>query len=223
MNRQRQRENRRRGRGAPRRGNGRTAAPPQLRGVPFFEKEDRVQRPLPLDFQVIRMFKTVEAATLTSSTTVPVFRSFFFTLGDIADVTEMSAVFDQYKLEKVEMRLCPSITETLSSAPLIGKAYSVIDYDDANVFTSISDPLDYSNCMTWEPNDPIQIELVPHFAYAAYATGVFSSFANSPPRWIDCASSAVQHYGVKIALTTVNTAVTYTVTLRYLISFRMAH
>lgn len=189
----------------------------------FFEKEDRIQRPSPLDRQVVRFTKIVEANNVVTSTSINTFKSFVFTAGDIPDYTGLSGVFDQYRLDRVDLRLVPNITESLSSAPVSGKIYSVIDFDDSNALTSISQASEYSNCMVWEPTDPIQVSFVPHFAYGAYGSSVFGSFANSKPSWIDAASGTVEHYGVKLAITPTTTAVTYTVQLRYHVSFRMNH
>lgn len=197
--------------------------PPAPAGQNFFEKEDRVQRPSRLDRQVVRFTKIVDGNSITTSTTVPVFRSHFFTIADCPDFASLSEIFDQYRIDRVEARFVPNISESLGSTPLAGKAYSVIDFDDANLFTSITEPQEYSNCLVWEPTDPIQIAFAPHFAYAAYGSSVFGSFANSKPNWIDCASSTVQHYGIKLAFTTTTTAVTYSVVFRYHVSFRMNH
>lgn len=189
----------------------------------FFEKEAVIQRPSPLDHQYVKMAKIVELSNIVSSTTAPVFRSLFFKFSDISDSTELGGIFDQYKFGKVSIRVVPNIKESISSTPILGRNYSVIDFDDANAFTSITDPLDYSNCRVHEPIDTMQVELVPHFAYSAFATGVFSSFANSAPRWIDCASPDVQHYGVKYAIGNTTTSITYTITCRYEIYLRMTH
>lgn len=189
----------------------------------FFEKEDRVQTLSPLDEQVIHMTKIVEASNIVTSTTVNTFPSYFFTFSQIADYTELAGVFDQYRIDRVDARIVPAVTENLSSTAVIGRNYSAIDLDDSNAFTSMTDPLDYSNALVWEVNDPMQISFVPHFAYGAFAAGVFSSFANSPPRWIDCASPGVQHYGLKLAMSSVNAAITYTVQFRLHISLRMMH
>lgn len=189
----------------------------------FFEKTDRVQKYSPLDFQVVRVTKLVERANIITSTGSATFTSFNFQLADCSDVAEMTAVFDQYRIDRIDMRIVPNITESLSSTPVLGRNYSAIDLDDANAFTSLTDALDYNNVQVWEPTNPIQLTFIPRFAYAAFASGVFSSFANSKPRWIDAASTGVQHYGVKLAFGVTSTAITYTVTCRYHISFRMAH
>lgn len=195
----------------------------QQKNNDFFEKEDRIQRFNPLDRQTVRFTKIIDFANIVTSTTTATFRSYAFSLDQVSDQAELAGVFDQYRIDRVDCRFVPAVTETLTSTALIGKVYSVIDYDDANSFTSTTDPLDYSNCMVWEPTDPIQITLVPHLAIAAFGSGVFSSYANSKPRWIDCASPTVQHFGVKLAIGVLNTATTYTVQFRYHLTFRMSH
>jgi hypothetical protein len=188
----------------------------------FFELEERVQRVSPLEKQVIRQTKLVEKTNIVSSTTTGTFPSLVFRFSDLSDATELGSVFDQYRIDRVDVKILPNITEAISSTALLGRNYSVIDLDDSNAFTSITDPLDYSSSQSWGVMDPIQLSLVPHLAMAAYS-GVFTSFANSGPRWIDAASPGVEHYGVKLAIGSTTTAVTYTVTCRYHISLRFTH
>lgn len=157
-----------------------------------------------------------------TSSTLDTFRSFTFTFSDLYDASELAAVFDQYRLDRVDWRITPSITESLSSTPVVGTIYTCYDYDDANTFSSITDVYDYANAVSWKPTDVAQGSLVPHFAYGAYS-GVFTSFANKKPDWIDCASPGVQHFGLKLAATPTGTAVTYRITCRYHISLRMTH
>ena len=99
---------------------------------------------------------------------------------------------------------------------------ALIDFDDSNAPTSTTDLADYTNCVVSGPTEVIQGTLVPRFAYGAYS-GVFTSFANHKPDWIDAASPGVEHYGLKIAATTTNSAVTYTIMFRYHVSLRMSH
>lgn len=189
----------------------------------FFMGTTPIQRSLKLDFQHVTQYKFVQGANIVTSTSTATFRSFSFKFSDTQDVAEMSAVFDQYKIANIDYKIMPDVTIADSSTKVLGLNQCVIDYDDANLFTSITDPADYTNLRVSGPLEAIQGSFVPHFAYAAYATGVFTSFANSPPRWIDAASPGVEHYGLKLAFGTTSTVITYTVTFRYKMVYRMAH
>jgi len=188
----------------------------------FFEKDEYVQRPSPLDRQVVRMTKIVERTNIVTSTTAAVHTGLAFKLSDCFDASEIASVFDQYRLDRVDIKMLPNVTESISSTSILGRNYTVIDFDDANALTSLTDYGDYSSARTWAVTDPMQLTLVPHYAVGAYS-GVFSSFANRRPGWIDIASPGVEHYGVKVGCGTTTTAVTYTVTCRYHFSFRMMH
>jgi hypothetical protein len=190
----------------------------------FFDPEFPLQQPVTTDKQIVRQIKTVRAPfVFTTSTLTETFAAYFFTFADLADAAELGVVFDQYRIDRIDYKFEPNITESLSSTPVSGRVATVIDLDDANLLTSTSDALDYSNCQTVKPVDTIQGTFVPHFAYSAFAFGVFSSFANKGPDWIDCASGGVQHFGLKIAASTTTTAVTYLPTFRYHISLRLSH
>jgi hypothetical protein len=189
----------------------------------FFEKEFRIQKYSPRDRQVLRTIKSYQPAQITTSTTLSTFRSYTFQISNLSDLTEMSSVFDQYRITQVDVKFIPNITESLSSAPLSGGVFSVIDLDDANLFTSITDPLDYNSLSIWKPMETVQLSFKPRLALAAYGSSVFGSFANSAPVWIDCASSTVEHYGLKMAWGTTSTAVTYSPVFRLHVEWRMQH
>jgi len=189
----------------------------------FFEKEFRVQRPSPLDRQVLRTVKTYQPAQIVTSTTGNTFRSYAFSISNLSDVVEMASVFDQYRITQVDCKFIPNITEALSSTPVAGTVASVIDFDDANVFTSLTDPLDYSSLSMWKPLETIQLTFKPRMAMGAYGSSVFGSFANVAPQWIDAASATVEHYGLKLAFGSTTTAITYSPIFRLHVEWRALH
>jgi hypothetical protein len=189
----------------------------------FFEKEFRIQRYSGLDRQILRTVKNYQPAQVTTSTTVSTFRSYSFTIANISDVNEMAAVFDQYRITHVDVKFIPNVTQAISSTPISGGVYSAIDLDDANLFTSITDPLDYNSVSLWKPMETIQLSFKPRVAVAIYGSSVFGSFANSAPMWIDAASTNVEHYGLKMAWGTFSSAVTYSPVFRVHVEWRCAH
>jgi hypothetical protein len=189
----------------------------------FFEKEFRVQKWNPLDKQIVRTVKTFQLTNVVTSTTVNTFRSYAFSVSSISDITEMSSVFDQYRISWVEVKFIPNITEAISSTPLSGLNYTAIDLDDANAFTSFTDALDYNSLGVWKPLETIQVSFKPRMAVAAYGASVFGSFANTEPMWIDAASSTVEHYGLKTVFGTSTSSVTYVPICRLHVEWRMQH
>jgi hypothetical protein len=153
------------------------------------------------DNQVFKINQTIETlAALTSSNVATTFYSLSFSLSLVDQVTALTNLFDQYRLDMVEVMLIPRLEAQISAPGNNGLLHSVVDYDDANNLTTAGDALDYDNCLVTSGLNGHYRRFVPHLALAAYS-GAFTSFANSQPTWIDAASTGVQHYGVKFALT----------------------
>jgi hypothetical protein len=127
----------------------------------------------------------------------------FFTLGNLGNSASYAAIFDQYKI------VAASVTFTVQNGPgyqantasniVLPRLWTCIDYDDANVPTSVNYVQQYSSCMLTPPGTGVTRLLQPHVALAAYS-GTFTSYANMEDQWVDIASTAVQHYGIKWAL-----------------------
>lgn len=146
--------------------------------------------------QKFSLIKNVSIGSLTSTTTVPVYGLFLFTISQIGDISSLGGVFDQYKIDWVELLTVPDVTpSTVSSA---GQLVSVVDYDDAANPGSLQALLDYNNAIQTTGNFQHYHKFRPRIASAAYGGTVFSSFMNVASSWIDMASTNVEHYGVKM-------------------------
>jgi len=144
--------------------------------------------------QTIDSVFVVQQAAITDTT-----GSYYFSLSQLAQVTTFQALFDQYRIDEVQVVLRPAyLSQPLTSfttvrVPLL---YVAIDYDDVNTPT-ISTMREYSNC-TQTMYETVVATFQPRIAMAAYS-GSFGSFANQGGQWIDMASPSVQHYGIKYA------------------------
>jgi hypothetical protein len=154
-----------------------------------------VSYPLPRVTEVCTV-RTLQAATLTASPTVPITTTFQFSL---ANAGVSIGFWDQYKIEAIRFTISPNnnavglvTNSTTSLVPL----YNVIDYDDTTALGSDTIARAYSNCVTLAPGESCERTFQPRMALAAYS-GAFTSYANVAPQWLDAASSTVQHYGVK--------------------------
>jgi hypothetical protein len=170
--------------------------------------------------QPYRITQELNAGTiLTTSTTVPTFGATSFSVNSLDQISQLGAVWDQYKIEEIEVWLF-SNTMGASTGAQQGLVYSVLDYDDASNLSTIGQAEDYTNVVTMIPTDSIYRRFRPHVAVAAYS-GTFTSFSNVEAPWIDFASPNVQHYGLKLAATATAAAVSfYTLQVRYHLAFR---
>jgi hypothetical protein len=150
------------------------------------------------DNQVYRFFSmNIIPAVLQTSNVGTAHYERSFTTADINQFSSFAAIFDQYMITMVETWMAPKNPSTPSGAAVDkGRCYSVIDYDDVNALSSASAAMAYENCVICPTQMGIYRKFQPHIAVAAYG-GAFTSYQNITPRWIDCASTGVNHYGVK--------------------------
>jgi hypothetical protein len=171
------------------------------------------------DNQVYNMIDGFEnLAVLTTSTVANTFVSITATFSSLNDYASYAAVFDQYRILALECMFYPSASNEATIAA-IGHVHSVIDYDD-NTSITPAQALDYPNCVITGITDTFIRSFQPHCAIAAYAGGVFTSFANQTSPWIDCTSVGVVHYGMKVAVNPTSIAMTFDSVVRCHIQFR---
>jgi len=162
----------------------------------------------------------VEAtARLTTSTTLSVFVSINFIIGNLDQISSLSAVFDQYRIFEIEHWLIPRVFENLAKTDNQSLLNSVVDYDDSNNFTSFAQATDYTNVLTTSGAQGHYRKFTPHVAVASYS-GTFTSFTNVVAPWIDMASPSVQHYGIKLAHLPTDSVYVYDEVTRYHVQFR---
>jgi hypothetical protein len=149
----------------------------------------------------------------TTSTSTPTSVGLTFTGNAIPEFASFTAIFDQYRMVKVRCWFIPGSASTSS----LWK--SVVDYDNTATTATSAFFDEYNNCHTSTLSNCHYREFQLHAAIAAYS-GTFTSFANEPSPWIDCASPSVAHYGVKLyAETSVATASVSLIT-KYWFQFR---
>lgn len=167
-----------------------------------------------------RVFNFVESTTqesaFSSSTSIPVGVGAYITLGGLPNATTYAALFDQYRITQVEIWAMP----TGSVAPEESALFkSVVDYDNTTTTATTSFFDSYSNTHTTTLLNGHYRRFSPHIAMAAYG-GAFTSYANKSMQWIDCASTAVQHYGVKYYIDTTTAVVPVDLIWRVWIQFK---
>jgi len=172
-----------------------------------------------LNTKVFNLVATYEAqAVHVSSAAVPTFVAFSFVLSNFDKATSYEAVFDQYRIVMVETTWIPGST-TIVSGGNSGLFTTVIDYDDDTALTTIGNALDYASALTTDGITRHKRTFRPHIAAAVYS-GAFTSFANLSGQWIDCASPAVKHYGIKSAWSVTTNVYSYDLIIRAHLQFR---
>lgn len=172
----------------------------------------------PMDQQVYKFVLTSGSNAITSSTGTEVDTSIVIKLNLLNNYADLTAVFDQYRIDEVELLMIPRFLNTTTGTNC-GDQYSVVDYDDSGAAT-IATLLQYTNVVITSGSNGRRIRWKPHVAMAAYTGSAFTDFANVTGQWIDSASADVPHYGVKHGWSVTSSALTIDYFFRALVSFR---
>jgi len=202
----------------------------------------RPRGPLPqANYSTCQMVNDVTISTgLTTggATTIPFVQasnaaitgvSMAFSLQDVAQVTSFTGLFDQYRFDKVELKFVPqstsiNLSQTASPNNSNPTIMAVLDFDDATAPTTISQIQQYDNVQAAIYGEGLHLQVRPSITPAVYASGAFSGYQVRRATWIDCANTAVAHYGVKAIITELSALSTQTVVwdvyVKYYLSFR---
>jgi len=161
--------------------------------------------------------RTFAGPGITSPTVTDLLGALNFTLSALPSSTDFTSLFDQYRIAQVSIKFFPVAGVGTGSNPLV----TVIDYDDSNTPSSVSDLYQYDSLQMNQPGTVFTRTLVPKTSTAVYS-GAFTSFASAPNSlWIDVASPNVQYYGLKYGITAVTGATAnWSTLIEYIVQLR---
>lgn len=191
---------------------------PVRRIAPFNTSQRPIPPPRDPVFAVTRM---LDNGILTSSTVADIFPAYNYALQYLTSYSEFTALFDQYRIVRVETTFMPTITEISALGTFVNSyLLTAIDYDDSNTYTTVNDALQVATASITPLTKQVVRGFTPRCAIAAYS-GTFTSYAQAPTmQWVDCASPGVQHYGLKTAIPLTGSTQTWRVMHRYFLEFR---
>lgn len=148
----------------------------------------------------------LSSGQIVQSGSSTVFGSIAFEAGDLDNFTDLSGVFDQYRIDRIEL-LLRSVNNTTGSLynltspnQALPRLYTVIDRDDSSALSSLAAIREYDNVEEGEAYESQLISFKPSISPAYYASGSFVGYGIKDPEWLDVASSGIPHYGVKWAV-----------------------
>lgn len=174
--------------------------------------------PTPREYDITQSFSI--KTWFTTSNALPTFTTLYVALSNFGDAASLTAIFDQYMIDDVEMWLFPVLSAGASTVN--GRLITVIDIDDGTNLTTMDQADQYSSSVTSELGQGHYRHFCPHIALSAY-NGAFGAFANKSKQWIDAASTTVQHYGVKVAADVNANVQTFDLKIRARLRFRSVH
>jgi len=136
-----------------------------------------------------------------------------FTLDEIVNVAEFTALFDRYKITGILLKFqlinnpdaefVPSSTTTLAATNYYPKLWYCFDPDDANPLT-LTQIKERENvkCRVLKPNSTINFFVKPAVLLQTYRTALTTGYAPKFDTYIDCGQADLPHYGVKFVIDT---------------------
>jgi hypothetical protein len=171
------------------------------------------------------------AAQLIQAGATTVHASMAFCLADVPGIASLAAAFDRYRIERIRLHIksrnnAVMLVNTASPNGSVPTGYLVVDRDDATALTSTSDAMQYGNCVSFNGEEDVQVDLYPpSVTPAVFSGGAFSGYGTqgSNRMWLDIANTSIPHYGVKIEVgplsATTTSSWTWDIIPEYILSF----
>jgi len=172
---------------------------------------------------VYRMVRMGQGNVITSSTTSSVYGAIPFTLDSVAEYTDFTSVFDQYRVTGLEFWFFPSTSVVENATPNAGMFITAVDLDDAATPTTDSQVMAYSSAQLSTGTQGQYRKFVPSFQVATQVTGGGLTGLSLQDGWVDLSSATVQFFGLKYVWQTAGAVYTYKVYFRAHLEFRSTH
>ncbi len=151
--------------------------------------------------ELIRTKMTYALATVYQIPSIDSTAGIYFTAGQAAQFSDYATVFDQYRIVTAAVKFAPTSPNSTSNLSyIVPRIWTAIDYDDAIQPGSRAVVQAYGSCLESPPNTGVIRVLQPRIASAVYGGVTFNAYGNDTMKWIDVASPAAQHYGIKYCI-----------------------
>lgn len=168
----------------------------------------------------VRLVKRhADQGTITCVLASDTFGAFTFQLNNVPKNGEFTQMYDQYKINAVNLTFYPQLTEVSNLGPTTvqnARIFTAIDYTDAAIPTALNDVREYENC---EVNS-----IVKEFSVYIDKPKFTDTTGSLRSGYIATSSPFTLHYGLKYAVETLNPgtsgAYTFRVEATYYMSFK---
>ena len=117
-----------------------------------------------------------------------------FTLNQVPGYTELTTLYDQYKINAIELTWYPRNTEItpFTTAPNNARILIRTDYSDATAPTSLNVIREYENCKVFGFSEK--------FTWYIDKPKILDSSSSNRTAWIATTDVTQKHYGIKFAM-----------------------
>jgi len=173
-------------------------------------------------YKIARTFNSGELPTLPSDQGYAT----VFLLSALPNFAEFTALFDQYRIEKVSMKFVLDIADgALNSTTKYPRIAIAPDFNNQNAPSSEDILLQYPQCQIYQfsaTNRELSVDIKPMVAATVFRTGITSAYTMQTPGWLDVATSDVPHYGLRYYISNHNTTAFGSTRIRTYLKYHMA-
>lgn len=149
--------------------------------------------------------RTYRAASLTSTTS---FSSLLisFSLSSLPDVSEFTTLFDNYRVDKLVVRIIPQFTNATGGTSILdaypGSLLTAIDFDGGTLTLTEDQFYSYDTCQITSPFATKIITIKPRAELAVIdsTAAVVAAASSSRNQWFDFSNVNIQHHGVRVGV-----------------------
>lgn len=149
--------------------------------------------------------------TLPANVTGTAFDAYVFRLNALQNVAELTALYDQFRINWVKLLISWSPKQTfntdyvnnwVASGAFTPQLWYMKDYDDANVPVDITEfkQSNKARALRLMPNKDVKIVMKPACLNLVYEGAVDNAYVPKWRQYIDCADNSTPHYGLKLAV-----------------------
>lgn len=128
-----------------------------------------------------------------------------FKLSSVIDVADLTQLYDRYKIVGVKLKIhylhnASFIPGNTANLPTL---YWAFDGDDADVpaNTTAVAVKGYCKSTVLNANRPLTVYIKPRITKEIYNSPITTGYSSEKACWLDCNSSSIPHFGLKLAVT----------------------
>lgn len=140
-------------------------------------------------------------SSIVCSAPTNVFAGAGYTLNDLPDVTDFTALYDMYKINKITVKWLPrGNSSDVAAQGQISRMFTVLDRDDDATPSSIDQLTQYESLKV-TPTTAVHTRSFKPSLRVEVANGLGGTANNIVgPKWLNLANTNVKHYGVKLGV-----------------------
>jgi len=157
---------------------------------------------------------------LTTSTTLEAVQNYVFKLSNVANNSDITGAFDQYRIVRIDVFVTPRVDTSIDANVWADpQIYSALDYD-GNAATTVTEVQSYDTAQLHDARKSFMISFVPKVLMAAQAAATTNAVISPAGVWLDCNTTSTEHYGLILATRPQAAITACKVTARYHIEAR---